>query len=94
MSVIVVAKLKAKDDYIEEVSSLTQELHDSTHKIDVGCLRYDLYSESSDRNAFVFLEKWESQAALETHLNSFHVKEFQAKTEHMLEDTEIKISEI
>ena len=94
MSVAVVATLKTKDEHLNELSTLTTALHDSTHELDSGVLRYDLYTESSDKNAFVFLELWESQEALDTHLNSLHVKEFKAKTQHMLIDTKIKISEV
>ncbi|DAB33921.1 MAG: hypothetical protein PWQ42_456 [Sulfurospirillum sp.] len=94
MSVAVVATLRAKDAYVSELAALTAKLHDMTHKVDEGFLRYDLYSQSSDKNAFIFLESWESQEALEKHLNALHVKEFQAKIEHMIEDSEIKITDI
>lgn len=94
MKIEVIATLRAKDEYFNELSALANALRDSTHRLDEGCLRYDLCFKGSDRNSFVFLETWESQGALDTHLNSTHLKEFRAKTEHMLEKSEVKISEI
>ncbi|MCB6184232.1 antibiotic biosynthesis monooxygenase [Leeia sp. TBRC 13508] len=32
-----------------------------------GCLHYELMADQSNENAFVIMEKWENQAALDAH---------------------------
>ena len=39
-----------------------------------GCIQYDLFSDESDDNKFVLIEKWASQTDLDAH----------DKTEHMI----------
>ena len=34
-----------------------------------GCLRYDLMQSRTDPEAFVFIEEWEDEAALQSHLS-------------------------
>lgn len=38
-----------------------------------GCLQYELFSDSSDENKFILIEKWASQAALEAHDQTEHM---------------------
>lgn len=42
---------------------------------EAGCLTYDLHK-SVDDDTFVLYEKWASQEALESHVNSAHYQEY------------------
>lgn len=39
-----------------------------------GCVGYLLYSAADDSNTFVTIETWRDESAVETHLQSEHVK--------------------
>ena len=41
---------------------------------EAGCLNYDLHQSPEDPAKFLFHENWTSQAALNAHLQSAHVK--------------------
>ncbi len=41
-----------------------------------GCLGYTLHRDRADAAWFVFVESWESEAALEAHMCSPHLREF------------------
>jgi len=41
---------------------------------EAGCLNYDLHSLPEDATRFLFHENWTSQAHLEAHLQSAHLK--------------------
>jgi len=39
-----------------------------------GCISYDLHQSQTDENTLVFVERWESQEALDGHFNAEHFK--------------------
>jgi len=41
-----------------------------------GCVRYDLFADSSNPQRLVMVEEWASKAALELHMSTLHFKEF------------------
>jgi quinol monooxygenase YgiN len=49
-----------------------------------GCRLYELY-ESSNRGLYYFYEKWESQDALERHIESPHYKQLAQDIRDLLE---------
>ena len=69
----VVARVVSLPDKTEELRSLLIALVASTRR-ETGCLYYDLLQNQSDPTDFTFVEEWESNAALESHLNSDHIK--------------------
>ena len=58
-------------DKIALVLPLYQELVAKT-KIERGCIAYDLYHDLRDQGHFIFIEEWESRAALDLHVQSEH----------------------
>jgi quinol monooxygenase YgiN len=40
-----------------------------------GCLQYDLFADASDKNKFVLVEHWASEAALDAHDLAPHMVE-------------------
>lgn len=47
-------------------------------RLEPGCLLYDLHASVTDPERVVFVEQWESRAALDAHLSSDHVAAFGA----------------
>jgi quinol monooxygenase YgiN len=45
-------------------------------RLEPGCMSYRLYQDIDNENEFVFVEEWESDAALQQHFASSHVAEF------------------
>ena len=43
---------------------------------EAGCLNYRLYQSTDDENAFVFVEEWEDDAALQQHFATPHIATF------------------
>ena len=45
-------------------------------RAEAGCIDYRLYASTEDENAFVFVEEWEDDAALQAHFATAHVATF------------------
>ena len=43
---------------------------------EAGCLAYTLHRDRADAARFVFVESWETEAALEAHMRSPHLRDF------------------
>jgi quinol monooxygenase YgiN len=67
MSVVVVARLVPASGHHAEVVQILEESIPKTHVEDEGCLLYALHE--GDGDALVFIEKWESEGALQGHLS-------------------------
>ena len=80
MTIRVVARLIAKPDQIEAVKAVTLSVLEPTRQ-EPGCLRYELHQNLQDPTDFTFIEEWESEAALETHLQAPHIQQGMAKLE-------------
>lgn len=79
-TVRVVARVVALPDKVEQVKSVLLELLNPTRQ-ETGCIVYELLQNHEDSTDFTFVEEWESQALLDTHLASAHI----AKAESQLE---------
>jgi len=44
-----------------------------------GCIEYNLFAKEDDANAFVLIEKFEDQAALDFHNEAEHFKQYAPK---------------
>ena len=69
----VVARIKAKQDKIEEVKRLLSGLIEPTRK-EAGCVSYELLQNSQDPTDFTFIEEWTSDASLSEHFETEHFK--------------------
>ena len=63
----VVANLKVKEDKIEEAKSFLKQLASDALAKEPGTLVYSVHQRKDDPTAFVFYEKYESDAALAEH---------------------------
>ena len=87
--VVIVAKIKIKEEFKDEILDELKELHKSTHAFDSGCLQYDLHKDLEDSNSFTFVETWENQELLDAHMTKEHFLTFVKKVENKLENLEI-----
>ena len=81
----VVAVVTAKSNSIEEVKAELNALIEPTLKED-GCINYDLHQSIEDPALFIFHENWTSEAHLDVHLQTDHIKKCQAALESLIED--------
>lgn len=88
---IVLAKATAKDGMVENIVNNAETLIEATRAED-GCIDYNLHNSTEDDNILVFVEKWESEEFLKSHLNQPHFIEFGSAIEDLLaKDLEISV---
>ncbi|WP_417325100.1 putative quinol monooxygenase [Halarcobacter sp.] len=88
-NIIVVAKLKVKEEFLDEVYQELVKLHSNTHKFDDGCIQYDLHQDTEDKYSFTFVETWANQEALSNHEKKEHFISFVNALEDKLESLNI-----
>ncbi len=88
-NIIIVANIKIKKEFKDEIYKELVDLHASTHKNDEGCIQYDLHKNLEDSNSFTFVETWENQELLDKHMTKEHFLAFVKKVEDKLENLEI-----
>jgi quinol monooxygenase YgiN len=81
---VVLAALHAVAGREDEARATIQAVQLETHK-EPGCLLYALHVDEADPCAFVFVEAWESDAALDAHLASAHVQHLIAKSDELFD---------
>ncbi|MCG5061311.1 MAG: antibiotic biosynthesis monooxygenase [Limnoraphis sp. WC205] len=69
----VVAKIIANRDQVEPLKAVLSQLVEPTRQ-EPGCIQYELLQNRADPTDFTFVEIWETEAALETHLASDHIQ--------------------
>ncbi|MGI8919349.1 MAG: putative quinol monooxygenase [Pyrinomonadaceae bacterium] len=77
-SVRVVASIKALPDKASDVRAVLTTLIEPTRK-EAGCILYELWQNRADATDFTFVEEWESDAALDAHAASPHLKDAAAR---------------
>lgn len=68
----VVAHIRAKAGKEEDLKRLLLGLTEPTRK-EAGCREYQLYQNNDDPQDLAFVEEWESDAALDAHLQTAHI---------------------
>ena len=63
----VVAQIRAKSGHEDDVRSMFESVVGPSQK-ENGCLKYNLYEDKHYTGSFFTYEEWESEQALETHL--------------------------
>ena len=82
--IAVVATMKSKPGKEENLKQALLALV-SPSRADAGCIRYELHQDQENDGTFVFLEQWESRAALDAHLARPHLDDFRAKAPGLLD---------
>jgi len=78
MTTPVVAVFTAKPGKEDELEALFRGLIETTLK-EEGCISYQLNRDLKHPGRFVWIEEWESEAALERHLAAPHLQALAAK---------------
>ena len=73
MSVHIVARFSARPETVDALRSLLLGMLEPTRKED-GCISYVLLNNSADPTELTFVEKWASQAAIDAHMQTPHLK--------------------
>ena len=80
----VVAHLKSKPDKIQETRDALVDLIELTRAED-GCIVYELTQNNEDPTDFTFVEEWASDAALDKHLQSDHIRNLQSRADALFD---------
>jgi len=83
--IVIVASIKARPGKEDETREALGGLVAPTHAED-GCILYSLHQGAADTTRFVFVERWESQEALDAHLGSDHIAAVLAKADELLSE--------
>lgn len=70
--IYVIAKIEIKPGTLEQVIAAALPCIEATRK-EEGCLTYDLNHSVTNETSIVFVESWESRAALEAHFGQPHM---------------------
>lgn len=87
--IVIVAKLKIKEEYLDEVYQELVKLFNSTHAHDEGCIQYDFHKDLEDKYSFTFVETWKNIELLEQHMQKDHFLQFVKNSENKLVNLEI-----
>lgn len=71
------AKLEVQPAKRQEFLEATKTLIEGS-RMEAGNISYDLFQSIEDENIFMMIEKWEDQAAIESHNTSAHFGQFVA----------------
>ncbi|MDR5756781.1 MULTISPECIES: putative quinol monooxygenase [unclassified Caballeronia] len=87
--VAVVAIFVAKPGKEEELKQVLEANVEPTRK-ERGALQYDLHRDNEEPRRFIFVERWESQDALDAHGQAPHIQAFRAKAPALCEHGEVR----
>lgn len=73
--IVVIGRVRTDPDKRAELVRIGHTLA-AASRTEPGCISYRLYEDTEIENEFVFLEEWESDAALQQHLATSHIAEF------------------
>src|SRR4026208_639962 len=77
-SIRIVAKVVAKPYSVDQVCSILIELVEPTRN-ESGCISYELLQNRTDPTDFTFVEEWETDAAIDAHLTTKHIRDVLTK---------------
>ncbi len=71
----VVAKNYIKADKLSEFLNIAKQLVKDTNEKDAGCIRYELFQDTSDSKILTIIEEWDDMKSLNEHMQAKHFKE-------------------
>jgi len=81
--IVVLAHAEVKQGVAEEFIKAADKCAEATRK-EAGSIFYTLYSSTENEQKFVFVEEWETKAALDMHLKTPHLVNFVEQTQDLL----------
>lgn len=82
-TVRVVARVIALPEKVEELKAALRELIEPTRQ-EAGCIQYELLQNQSDPTDFNFVEEWNSNDAINAHLDSAHIEVIDSKLDGLV----------
>jgi len=79
----IVARLISNTDTVDQVRSILSDLIEPTCN-ESGCISYELLQNRADQTDFTFVEEWESDAAIDAHLTTKHIRDALTKLPGLL----------
>jgi quinol monooxygenase YgiN len=73
--IVVVGRVKTDADKRDEMVRIAQTVA-AASRAEAGCISYGVYEDTENSDEFVFVEEWESDAALQQHFRTPHIAEF------------------
>lgn len=89
--IAVVAISVAKPGFEEQLREALEGIVGPSRK-EQGALQYDLHRDLSEPRRFIFVERWESEAALAAHAKSAHIATYRAAVADWVEHSEIRVA--
>lgn len=83
-TVHVVARIRAREGKDEALKTVLSALIAPSRR-ELACFQYDLLQNINDPRDFTFVERWETQKALDEHAASAHVKKAGEQLEGLVE---------
>jgi quinol monooxygenase YgiN len=91
MMIMVTATITAKPGQRDAVIEKSKDLIEST-RLEPGCISYQLYASTEDKDVLLMLEQWENPEVLESHMQTEHFKAFGVAIKDILaEELDINI---
>lgn len=79
-----VASLTAKPGREAELKQVLLDLRGPS-RADDGCLQYDLHADRENPRHFLFFEAWRDETSWRAHMETPHLKEFNARSGDLVE---------
>lgn len=73
--IVVVGRVSTDADKREELMRVARTVA-AASRAEAGCIGYRVYEDVDAPNDFVFVEEWESDAALREHFGTAHIRDF------------------
>ena len=81
--IIVKATITAKPGDRDKIISISQDVI-GPNCSELGCISYELFASTQDKDVLVMFEQWENREVLETHMQTEHFKAFGAAIKDMI----------
>jgi quinol monooxygenase YgiN len=75
--IVVVGRVRTDVDRRAELLRIGQTVAAFSRQ-EPGCISYQICQDTEDEDAFVFVEQWESEDALQAHFGTAHIAQFMA----------------
>ena len=85
MELLVIAKISAKEAFVQEVKEALTTLLRPTRN-ETGNLEYSLFQDTTQPTEFLMYEKWSTQEAFENHNQMPYLTDFVEKSKDWLEE--------
>jgi quinol monooxygenase YgiN len=84
-NIVLIARLKVKKDAVEFAKQAALAIVEDS-RAENGCLNYDFHQALEDETIFIWHETWGDKAAIDTHGQSRHFKDFSERIKDLTEE--------